>query len=146
MAQREQLLRAAFTDEGLRRMARKALVESVAQKGALALNDEARSVAELMLNNICEKCSIFAAYRRATTINIGILLQALQFLDVKLDTYHEPDEEGIFPACESHRKKKKREGRRRSGARQRRGRTAMHEIVHEDSNSDCLYNARIFIL
>ena len=97
-------------------MARKGKVESVTQKGPLALNDEIRSVAELMINNLCEKCSVFAAYRRATTINIGILRQALQFLDVKLDTYHEPDEGGIFPACVSHRKKKTRDG-----ARQRRG-------------------------
>ena len=123
-------------------MARKAKVESVTQKGPLALNDEARSVAELMVNNLCEKCSVFAAYRRATTINIGILRQALQFLDVKLDTYHEPDEEGTFPACESHRQKKTQEGRGKGGARQRRGQTAMHEIVHEAYNAGCLYNER----
>ena len=70
---KEELLRAAFADESPLRKASKAKAESVTQKAPLALNDEARSVAELMIHNLCEKCSIFAAYRRATTINIGIL-------------------------------------------------------------------------
>ena len=50
---RDALLRAAFTDEALRRMARKANVESAAQKGALQVNDELRSIAEVMLGNVC---------------------------------------------------------------------------------------------
>ena len=44
-----ELLRDAFTDETLRRMARKAGVESATQKGTLAVNDELRYLALLML-------------------------------------------------------------------------------------------------
>ena len=52
---RNELLRDAFTDEALRRIARKAGVESATQKGALAVNDELRSLALLMLSNLCDK-------------------------------------------------------------------------------------------
>ena len=57
----DDLLRNAFTNEGLRRMARKAGVSSTREKD-LILNDEVRVVAEIMLTNICEKIRIFADY------------------------------------------------------------------------------------
>ena len=47
-----ELLRDAFTDEALRRMARKAGVESATQKGALAVNGERRCLAHIMLRII----------------------------------------------------------------------------------------------
>ena len=50
----DDLLRDAFTNEGLRRMARKAGVSSTREKD-LIFNDEVRVVAEIMLRNICEK-------------------------------------------------------------------------------------------
>ena len=46
---RGELLRDAFTNEALKRMARKAEVGSVSQKGSLKVNDELRSIADLML-------------------------------------------------------------------------------------------------
>ena len=50
-----ELLRDAFTDEALRRIARKAGVESATQNGTVAVNDELRSLALLMLGNLCDK-------------------------------------------------------------------------------------------
>ena len=50
--ERDELLRDAFTDEALRRMERKASVETVAQKGSLKVNEELRSLGELLMNNV----------------------------------------------------------------------------------------------
>ena len=50
--ERGELLRDAFTDEALRRMAREASVGTVTQNGSLIVNDELRSVAEVMLRNV----------------------------------------------------------------------------------------------
>ena len=135
---RNELLRDAFTDEALRRIARKAGVESATQKGALAVNDELRSLALLMLSNLCEKAEIIADYRDSRTITISILRAALEFLDVKIDTYHEPGEGGVFPSCGSHRKE-----RVARGARAKRGTGAQKEIEHEANNSDCVYTQRL---
>ena len=129
-----ELLRDAFTDEALRRMARKANVESTTQKGTLAVNDEPRSLALLMLGNLCDKAIILADYRDSRTITISILRAALEFLDVQIDTYHEPEEGGIFPSCRTHRQE--REAR---GARAKRGTVAQKEIEHEAKNTDCVY-------
>ena len=133
-----ELLRDAFTDEALRRMARKAGVESATQKGALAVNDELRSLALLMLSNLCDKAEIIADYRDSRTITISILRAALEFLDVKIDTYHEPGEGGVFPSCGSHRKE-----RVARGARAKRGTGAQKEIEHEANNTDCVYTQRL---
>ena len=136
---RVQLLREAFNDEALRRMARRGSVESVTQKGALAVNDELRSVADLMLDNLCEKAFILAEYHRKQTITASILRETLEALDVKIDTYHEPREDGLFPACRSHRKE--RDSRR--GEIRKRGTVAQKEIEHESKNVDCVYTQRI---
>ena len=101
---RDELLRDAFTDEALRRMQRKASVESATQKGSLNVNDELRSIADLMLNNLCEKAFILAEYHRQQTITASILRGTLETLDVTIDTYHQPRDDGLFPACGSHRK------------------------------------------
>ena len=50
-----ELLRDAFTDEALRRMARKAGVESATQTGALAVNDELRYLALRIMDNLCDE-------------------------------------------------------------------------------------------
>ena len=70
---RNELLRDAFTDEALRRIARKAGVESATQKGVLAVNDELRSLALLMVSNLCDKAEIIADFRDSKTITTGIL-------------------------------------------------------------------------
>ena len=136
-----ELLRDAFTDEALRRMARKAGVESATQKGTLAVNDELRSLALLMLGNLFNKAIISADYRDSRTITISILRSAREFLDVQIDTYHEPEEGGIFPSCRTHR-----EERGARGARAKRGTVAQKEIEHEAKNTDCVYTQRLQII
>ena len=133
-----ELLRDAFTDEALRRMARKAGVESATQKGALAINDELRSLAFLMLGNLCDKAISLADYRDSRTITISTLRAALEFLDVKMDTYHEPGEGRVFPSWRTHRQE-----RVTRGARAKRGTVAQKEIEHEANNTDCVYTQRL---
>ena len=130
-----ELLRDAFTDEALRRMDRKA---GATQKGTLAVNDELRSLALLMLGNLCDKAIILSDYRDSRTITISILRAALEFLDVQIDTYHEPKESGIFPSCRTHRQER---GAR--GARAKRGTVAQKEIEHATKNTDCVYTQRL---
>ena len=79
--ERADLLAAAFTDEGLRRMARRAKVERVAQSGPLAVNEELRLVADLMLNNLCAALAVFLDYRGTRTIDDECLKLALRPLE-----------------------------------------------------------------
>ena len=60
----EDLAEEAFTDEGLRRMLRKAAVASAAATGDLPVNDERRVLGTLMLRNIAQKAAIFAEYAK----------------------------------------------------------------------------------
>ena len=135
---RNELLRDAFTDEALRRIARKAGVESATQKGVLAVNDELRCLALLMVSNLYGKAKILADDRDSKTITISILRAALEFLDAKIDTYHEPEEGWIFPSCRTHR-----QARGARGARARRGTVAQQEIKHRANNADCLRTQRL---
>ena len=64
--ERKHLLAKAFTDEALRRMARRARATSVAQTGNMVVNDEMRVVADLVLRNLCKTITAFLDYRGAT--------------------------------------------------------------------------------
>ncbi len=146
MEERDTLLDEAFSDEGLRRMARRALVSSVAASGDLAVKDMIRLLGDLMLRNICSKASIYADYRKSGTVTEEILRETLEFLKVKVDRYSDFSDEG-FPSCESLRnktkrvrEKAKREGRPRPKAS--RGNLAKKEIAHEQAQEDCLYLQR----
>ncbi len=77
MEDRDTLLDAAFSDEGLRRMARRAGVASAAKSGDLAVNGTVRSIGDLMLRNICEKASVYADYRKSGTVTEEILQETL---------------------------------------------------------------------
>ncbi len=107
MADRDELLKAAFSDEGLRRMARRAGVSSAAASGDLAVNETVRLFGDLMLRSICGKASIYADYRKSKTVTEEILRETLDFLKVSIDRYSDFSDEG-FPACESLRHKTKR--------------------------------------
>ena len=154
----DDLLRDAFTNEGLRRMARKAGVSSTREKD-LILNDEVRVVAEIMLRNICEKIRIFADYHGRAIVNEAMLREALQNLDVPMNSYSAPGEDG-FRACESLRSVNARRRSRDAaspeaaarakarakaratpfGERPVRGSVARDEIAHEQTkNFDCVY-------
>ena len=97
----DDLLRSAFTNEGLRRMTRKAGVSSTREKD-LVVNDELRVVAEIILRNICDKLAILAEYHDRTTVSEAILREALRSLEVRMDSYAVPREQG-FRSCESLR-------------------------------------------
>ena len=146
MEDRDTLLDAAFSDEGLRRMTRRAGVSSAAASGSLSVNDTIRLLGDLMLRNICEKASVYADYRRNGTVTEGILRETLEFLKVKVDRYTDFSDEG-FPSCETLRQKTvrararaKREGRPKPKAS--RGNLAKKEIAHEQAQEDCLYLQR----
>ena len=130
----------AFTDEGLRRMMRRAGVSSAAQKGPLEVNGAIRAFGDVMLDKIAEKCVIVADYLKVNTISDNILRQALGVLKVKPDFYVDPGEYDTFPRCESLREKTAR--RARSGGSRRpakRGSTVEKEIRHEQKNDSCVY-------
>ena len=90
----DDLLRSAFTNEGLRRMTRKAGVSSTREKD-LVVNDELRVVAEILLRNICDKLAILAEYHDRTTVSEAILREALRSLEVRMDSYAVPREQGF---------------------------------------------------
>jgi len=89
----DDLLRNAFNDEGLRRMARKSGVSSVREKD-LSVNDEIRMVAEGILRNICQTLEIYAEYHKASTVNENILRQTFEALDIRMGSFAEPGEGG----------------------------------------------------
>ena len=134
---RQKALDEAFNDEGLRRMARRAGVSSVAALGKdkVTVNDELRAWAELMLTNILGKAIVLAIYYKTKTITEAILRQSFEQLNVKLDTYSDPGDEP-FPPCESHREhlRKSQARAKRAGtlnAKAKPGKTAAKEIGHE---------------
>ena len=151
----DDLLRSAFTNEGLRRMTRKAGVSSTREKD-LVVNDVLRVVAEIILRNICDKLAILAEYHDRTTVSEAILREALRSLEVRMDSYAVPREQG-FRSCESLRSVDSRKRSNRDanspaaqaraqaratsfGARSARGSVARDEIKHEQANSfDCVY-------
>ena len=136
----------AFTDEALRRMARRARVTSVAQTGNLTVNEEMRVVADLILRNLCKTITAFLDYRGPPgRVDLVILRQALEHLKVKVNQYSEPGDDP-FPACQTLRQKEKSKASRakRSGRpkpKASRGGVATKEVEHEkrDSRDDCVY-------
>ena len=121
-------------------MMRRAGVSSAAQKGPLEVNGAVRAFAKVMLDNIAEKCVIYAEYLKVNAINEEMLRQALDALRAKPDFYGDPGEYDTFPRCESLREKTAR--RARSGGSRRpakRGNTAEKEIRHERKNDNCVY-------
>jgi len=142
--ERADLLAAAFTDEGLRRMARRAKVESVAQTGALAVNEELRLVADLMLSNLCAALAVFLDYRDVRTIDENILKLALDHLKVSIGHYSDPGDDGTYPACKTLRAAQKDSRGRAEGRslpKASRGGTAKREVEHENRlrRDDCVY-------
>ena len=118
-------------------MLRKARIGNASMTDDPHVNDVLRSIADLVINNICDKCKTFADYKNKKTINEDILFQALEYF--KFPIYGELPEEGVWPACVSLR-----QADRTSGAAARvgrRGDRAQLEIEHEnrDTRADCVY-------
>ena len=135
--ERADLLAAAFTDEGLRRMARRAKVESVAQTGALAVNEELRLVADLMLSNLCAALAVFLDYRDVRTIDENILKLALDHLKVSIGHYSDPGDDGTYPACKTLRAAQKDSRGRAEGGLCRRRAGAVRQRERSNMRIDC---------
>ena len=63
------LLDQTFSEETLRRMCRKAGVVSIGRKEDLSLNDEIRSVALMLLRNICSIAVTVMDYKKVVTLS-----------------------------------------------------------------------------
>ena len=107
------LLEQCFTEEALRRMCRKAGVLSIARKSDLSLNEQIRSVALLMLRNVCSKAVIFLEHKRIKTLDSDIVDRSLKALAVKMPFYISE------PSDVSHVKRIKRRGQANSEYRRR---------------------------
>ena len=140
------LLERAFTDEGLRKIARRAKCEAVRsnQEGEeKSVNTILREEGAKMLNLLCEKIVIYLEHSGGKIISAEHVNDAFKYLSVKTSTYHAPADNGIFPACETFRARPK--AKAAAGApRAKRGHTAAAEIEHEnrDDRDSCVYMER----
>ena len=127
--ERSKKIVAAFPDEILRRMARRAGISSLSQKDGVSLLNEVRKLADVAIFNIAKQCMFIADHQRKTTISEHILKTALATLD-----HHElacPGESEL-PKCKSLRQASKR----KSGSpRRSRGTVVDKEIEHERGSS-----------
>lgn len=134
--ERSKKIVAAFPDEILRRMARRAGISSLSPKDGVALRNEVRKLADVAIFNIAKQCMFIADHQRKTTISEHILKTALATLD-----HHElacPGESEL-PKCKSLRQTSKR----KSGSpRRSRGTVVDKEIEHERGSSFCVYLER----
>ena len=140
---RAELLRRCFNDEALRRMARKSGVGSVSKGNEHTLNsvnDALRTVADLVLRNVAEKCTAVADGARTTNISERVIKPALDALKLGADMYLYPPQDTAFPPCKSHRQHVA-SSRARSASRAQRGNKAKQEINFEnrDSRDECVY-------
>ena len=131
------LLEQCFTEEALRRMCRKAGVLSIARKSDLSLKKQIRSVALLMLRNVCSKAVIFLEHKRIKTLDTDIVDRSLKALAVKMPFYiSEPSD--VKP-CKTY--KKERTSKFRVPAKK--GSAATLERDYEQKNNgDCFYCTR----
>ena len=138
------MLARAFSEEGLRRMARRASCEAVRSKQAgqeQSVNDVLREEGAKMLNILLEKAVIYLEHSGGVTISIENVNDAFRYLFVKTSRYHAPGENGLFPACPAFRARPKAKAAPGS-PRAKRGDTAAAEIEHEGHQDSCVYLER----
>ena len=63
------LMKNAFQDEALRRMARKAGVHGMSKKDGDDVNAALRTLGYQILDTFCEKLAVYTEYRRSNTVN-----------------------------------------------------------------------------
>ena len=133
------LLDETFTEEGLRRLCRKAGILSIARKDDLSLNEQIRSVALLMLRNICSKAVVLLDYKRVLTLDADILTHALEALSVNMPKYSsDPSEFGPCKVYKKHGSKPRTKFHKQEPAK--RGSAAVLERDFEQKhNADCFY-------
>ena len=73
---RYKLLSSAYTNEMLRRMARRAGVASVSESGNRPVNPFMRVIADLILRNLADKISVLLDHRETATISEAVLRDA----------------------------------------------------------------------
>ena len=130
----KQLLKNAFQDEGLRRMARRAGVHATSQKQTDSVNWALRKIGEQILDTMCEKMAIYTENRKSTTVSDQDFRSACDFLKIRASFYAVPGrDDGRFPRCKSYSP-----GGR--GSKRKRGKKAELEARHENKQDSCLYN------
>ena len=130
------LMKNAFQDEALRRMARKAGVHGMSKKDGDDVNAALRTLGYKILETFCEKLWVYTEYRKSKTVNETDFRSACDFLNIKFDFYATPSRENnTFPRCKNYKPGDVMN-------RRARGTRAELETRHEnrDSAADCVYN------
>ena len=130
------LMKNAFQDEALRRMARKAGVHGMSRKEGDDVNNALRALGYKILDTFCEKLAVYTEYRKSKTVSEKDFRNACDFLHIKFDFYATPSRENnTFPRCKNYKPGDVMN-------RRARGTRAELETRHEnrDSAADCVYN------
>ena len=94
-AQLQGLLKNAFQDEALRRMARKAGVHGASRKETDDVNEALRALGNRILNNFSEKLAVYTEQRKSKTVSEQDFRNTCDFLKTKL-TFTHPHREKII--------------------------------------------------
>ena len=98
------LMKNAFQDEALRRMARKAGVHGMSKKDGDDVNAALRTLGYKILDTFCEKLAVYTEYRKSKTVTENDFRSACDFLDIKFDFYATPfRENNIFQGAKTTR-------------------------------------------
>ena len=97
------LMKNAFQDEALRRMARKAGVHATSRKDNDDVNEALRAIGYKILSVFCEKLVVYVQYRKSKTVTEKDFRATCDLLNIKLDFYATPSRgDNTFPRCKSH--------------------------------------------
>ena len=138
-AEFQRLLKNAFQDEALRRMARKAGVHGASRKETDDVNQALRALGYRILDNFCEKLAVYTEHRKSKTVSEQDFRNTCDLLKIKLDFYATPSRENnTFPRCKAY-------SPGRVVNRRVRGTRADLETQHENrySAADCVYNEQL---
>ena len=84
-AEFQRLLKNAFQDEALRRMARKAGVHGASRKETDDVNQALRALGYRILDNFCEKLAVYTEHRKSKTVSEQDFRNTCDLLKIKLD-------------------------------------------------------------
>ena len=138
-AEFQRLLKNAFQDEALRRMARKAGVHGASRKETDDVKQALRALGYRIFDNFCEKLAVYTEHRKSKTVSEQDFRNTCDLLKIKLDFYATPSRENnTFPRCKAY-------SPGRVVNRRVRGTRADLETQHENrySAADCVYNEQL---
>ena len=102
-AEFQRLLKNAFQDEALRRMARKAGVHGASRKVTDDVNQALRALGDRILDHFCEKLAVNTEHRKSKTVSEQDFRNTCDLLKIKLDFYATPSRENnTFPRCKAY--------------------------------------------